>query len=174
MARVPASEATRKRVKQMLTGGSVDHSAMIREAVRLIIEETLEAEVTDAVGRAYNAHGASGRGQRNGYRIGKLDSAEGRVEYAVPQVRGIAGWQSEVKRLLGGRSEELERLALEMYARGLSMRRSQSPALSLCWASAWRAWAHGAKNKRARHSAVAPHQSPPISKSGPQAAFFLR
>lgn len=122
MARVPASEATRKRVKQMLSGGNVDHSAMIREAVRLIIEETLEAEVTDTVGRVYNAHGSAGRGQRNGYRMGKLDSAEGRIEYAVPQVRGIACWQSEVRRSLNGKSEELERLAIEMYARGLSMR----------------------------------------------------
>ena len=77
MARVPASETTRKRVKQMLNGGNVDHSAMIREAVRLIIEETLEAEVTDAVGRTYNAHGSAGRGQRNGYRIGKLDVSPG-------------------------------------------------------------------------------------------------
>ena len=31
-------------------------------------------------------------------------------------------WQSEVKAALGGKTEELERLAIEMYARGLSMR----------------------------------------------------
>lgn len=123
MARVPASEATRKRIKEMMAGAAVEQSMMIREAVRLIIEEALEAEVTEAIGRGYYAHGEqAGCGQRNGYRTGKLDCAEGRIDYGVPQVRGMAGWQSEVRRHLGGKSEELERLAIEMYARGLSMR----------------------------------------------------
>jgi len=124
MARVPASEATRKRLNDMLSGTSgVERSALMREAVRLIVEETLEAEVTDALGRGYYDRAANdGRGQRNGYRSGRLDSAEGRIEYAVPQVRGIDGWRSEVRASLGGKSEELERLAIEMYARGLSMR----------------------------------------------------
>jgi putative transposase len=40
----------------------------------------------------------------------------------VPQVRGLDGWRSEVRAALGGKTEELERLAIEMYARGLSMR----------------------------------------------------
>ena len=123
MARVLASEATRKRIKGMMASGAVEQSAVIREAVRLIIEETLEAEVTEALGRGYYRHGEeTGRGQRNGYRTGKLDCAEGRIEFGIPQIRGIAGWQSEVGRHLGGKSEELERLAVEMYARGLSMR----------------------------------------------------
>ena len=123
MARVLASEATRKRIKGMMASGAVEQSAVIREAVRLIIEETLEAEVTEALGRGYYRHGEeTGRGQRNGYRTGKLDCAEGRIEFGIPQIRGIAGWQSEVRRHLGGKSEELERLAVEMYARGLSMR----------------------------------------------------
>jgi hypothetical protein len=37
-------------------------------------------------------------------------------------VRGLDGWQSEIRAALGGKSEELERLTVEMYARGLSMR----------------------------------------------------
>lgn len=124
MARVPASEATRKRLNDMLAGTSgVERSALMREAVRLIIEEALEAEVSDELGRGYYDRAeVSGGGQRNGYRSGRLDSAEGRIEYALPQVRGIDGWRSEVRASLGGKSEELERLAIEMYARGLSMR----------------------------------------------------
>jgi putative transposase len=124
MARVPASEATRKRLKDMLAGvNGVERSALMREAVRLIVEEALEAEVTEAVGRGYYDRAEdAGRGQRNGYRTGRLDSAEGRIEYAVPQVRGLDGWRSEVRAALGGKTEELERLAIEMYARGLSMR----------------------------------------------------
>jgi putative transposase len=125
MARVPASEATRKRLKDMFEGNQgMERSALVREAVRLIIEEALEAELTEELGRGYYDRGedSSSRGHRNGYRLGKLDSAEGRVEYAVPQARGIEGWRSEVRAALSGKSEELERLAIEMYARGLSMR----------------------------------------------------
>ena len=40
----------------------------------------------------------------------------------MPQVTGMAEpWASEVKSALSGRTEELERLVVERYARGLSM-----------------------------------------------------
>ncbi len=125
MRRVTASEATRKRIAEMLrkTGG-LDRSDLVRQAARLVIEEALEAEVSEALGRGYYDRGlGESSGQRNGYRCRKLEEAEGRIEYSVPQVRGLPGWQSEVKAALGGgKTEELERLAIEMYARGLSMR----------------------------------------------------
>jgi putative transposase len=55
--------------------------------------------------------------------MGKLKTAEGVIEYGAPQVSDRGNpWRSEVRAALGGRTEELERLALEMYARGLSMR----------------------------------------------------
>ena len=37
-------------------------------------------------------------------------------------MRGLSGWRSEVRAALAGKSEELTRLAVEMYARGLSVR----------------------------------------------------
>jgi putative transposase len=121
MARVPRSEETRKRIRELFDS-EFDKSALMREALRLMIEEALEAEVSEALGRSYYEHG-EGAGYRNGYRLGKLKSAEGVVEYGVPQVADTASpWQSEVKQALLGRTEELERLAIEMYARGLSMR----------------------------------------------------
>ena len=74
MARVPASEATRKRLKQLFEAGEFsDRSALIRESVRLMIEEALEAEVTEALGRGYFEHAdRAGGGHRNGYRRGQL------------------------------------------------------------------------------------------------------
>lgn len=128
MARVLSSVGTRKRMRDMLAGetGEMDTSAFVRQAVRLMIEEALEAEVSERVGRGYYERGSSAdegaRGHRNGVRIGRLKSAEGVIEYGVPQVRGLDGWQSEIRAALCGKSEELERLAVEMYARGLSMR----------------------------------------------------
>ncbi|NLO73632.1 MAG: IS256 family transposase, partial [candidate division WS1 bacterium] len=65
--------------------------------------------------------GSDGR-YRNGYRPGHLDSAEGRIDLQVPQVRGVPGYHSKLLEFLGDNSEVLEQLVTEMYARGLSTR----------------------------------------------------
>lgn len=121
MTRVPASDHTRKRIAELFES-EFDKSELIRQAVRLLIEESLEAEVTEELGRGYYARRGS-PGYRNGYRTGRLKTAEGPIDYAVPQVadRGEP-WGSEVWQALSGRTEELEWLVIEMYARGLSMR----------------------------------------------------
>ena len=122
--RVPASAKTRKRIEELMDGRTVaadSRSELLKLAMRVLLEEAGEAEVRDAVGREYYRHG-EGHGHRNGYRAARLRSAEGEIEFAVPQVRGIAGWRSQVGEALAGRTEELERLAIEMYARGLSVR----------------------------------------------------
>jgi transposase-like protein len=103
------------------TGAADARSELVKLATRLLLEEAGEAEARDAVGREYYRHG-DGRGHRNGYRTARLRSAEGAIEFAVPQVRGLRGWRSQVREALSGRTEELERLAIEMYARGLSVR----------------------------------------------------
>ncbi|MGH8727965.1 MAG: IS256 family transposase [Burkholderiales bacterium] len=127
MKKVPASEATRKRLEEVFSAEHIDPGRIVREATRLMIEQALEAEVEQAIGRRYYAHGSTGeddrsRAMRNGVRRGRIDSAEGAIEFDAPQVRGLAGWTSEVRAALAGKSEELSRLAVEMYARGLSMR----------------------------------------------------
>lgn len=121
--RVRASAHTRKRLEALFTGQGGEKSDLVKLAARLIVEEALEAEVDDALERGYYEHGAR-LGHRNGYRRGRLKTAEGAVEYAVPQVRGtLQPYRSEVREALAeGRTEELERLAVEMYARGLSVR----------------------------------------------------
>jgi len=122
--RVPATARTRKRIEELMDGrtGSADaRSEFVKLATRLLLEESGEAEARDAVGREYSRHG-TGHGHRNGYRTARLRSAGGPIEFAVPQVRGLRGWRSQVREALSGRTEELERLAIEMYARGLSVR----------------------------------------------------
>src|SRR5262249_27123404 len=68
----------------------------------------------------YYEHGAApGAGYRNGYRRGRLRTAEGPIEYAVPQVADRAApFVSRVRAGLAGRAGELERLAVAMFARG--------------------------------------------------------
>src|SRR5438876_93555 len=127
MDRIPASERTRERLKALMEGhgeaGDL-RSELVRLAARLIVEEGLEGEATDAVGREYYVRGAApGTGYRNGYRMGQLKTAEGMVEYAAPQISDRAvPFRSRLREIIRGRSEELEALAVEMYARGLSTR----------------------------------------------------
>src|SRR5215831_3699382 len=126
MERIPASERTREKLKAVIEGSSKagGTSQLVRLAARLIIEEALEGEVRDALGREYYARGAApGAGYRNGYRLGRLNSAEGRIEYSAPQIADRAApFRSAIREIVRGRTAELEALAVEMYARGLSTR----------------------------------------------------
>jgi hypothetical protein len=59
MARVPSSVGTRKRLKEMLAGdtGEIGTSTFVRQAVRLMIEEALETEVSERLSRGYYERG---------------------------------------------------------------------------------------------------------------------
>lgn len=55
--------------------------------------------------------------------MSRVKTAEGVVDLAVPQVTGTAEpFVSKVRQALPERTEELGRVAVEIYARGLSMR----------------------------------------------------
>lgn len=127
MERIPASERTREQLKALMDGRAEakdERSQLVRLAARLIIEEGLEAEATEALGRGYYEHGAApGRGHRNGYRVGRLKSAEGPIAFSAPQIADrVEPFRSRIREVIRGRTEELEGLAVEMYARGLSTR----------------------------------------------------
>jgi transposase-like protein len=118
---------TRQSLSDLIEGrlSSPDGRAeLVRLATCLIVEEALEAESSDAVGRGYYEHGAApGQGYRNGSRTGRLKTAEGLIEYAAPQVAGRdEPFRSEIRDHLKGRTQTLEDLAVELLARGLSVR----------------------------------------------------
>ena len=125
--RLPPSMRTRQSLSELIEGrlGSPDGRAeLIKLATRLIVEEALEAECRDALGRDYYERGAEeGRGYRNGVRTGRLRTAEGLIDFAAPQVAGREEpFRSEIRGHLKGRTEALEGLAVELLARGLSVR----------------------------------------------------
>ena len=127
MERIPASERTREKLKALMEGCSEvedGRSELVRLAARLIIEEALEGEARDVLGRGYYARGAApGAGYRNGYRTGRVRSAEGAIDYSAPQIADRSEpFRSHIREAARGRTEELEALAVEMYARGLSTR----------------------------------------------------
>jgi transposase-like protein len=91
---------------------------------KLMIEQLLKAEVSDKLGRQRCERRETGEvGFRNGYKSRALRTGEGKIELEVPQVRGLEEpYRSEIWQGLGRRSVSLEKLATEMYARGLSTR----------------------------------------------------
>lgn len=127
MERVPASERTREALRDLIDGrlgSSAGRTELIKLAAQLIVEEALEAESRDALGRDYYERGAApGQGYRNGYRQARLKTAEGAIAYAVPQITGRElPFRSAIRGHLKGHSEALEDLAVELLARGLSVR----------------------------------------------------
>ncbi len=128
MDKVQPSESLRKEVRAFLQdmasadSGADALSELVRLATGLMVQQGLEAEQADFIGRQHYERGER-QGYRSGYRPGHLDTAEGRVEVEVPQVRGAdQAYQSKLFDFLRGDSGALQRLATEMYARGLSTR----------------------------------------------------
>lgn len=105
-------------------------------AGKLVVEELLKAEVREALGRDPSQRRGGGAGQaaggggyRNGYKARGLKMAEGAIEVDVPQVRDFVDadgqertYRSGIWQALAKRSPRLDRMVVEMYARGLSTR----------------------------------------------------
>jgi putative transposase len=125
--RIPASMRTREALSALIEGrlaSPAGRSELVELATRLIVEEALEGEVRDALERGYYERGAApGQGLRNGHRTHRLKTAEGGLEYSAPQVTGLEQpFRSALRDHLKGHTEALEGLAVEMLARGLSVR----------------------------------------------------
>jgi transposase-like protein len=118
---------TRQNLSELIEGrlsSSAGRSDLVKLAARLIIEEALEEEGRDALGRDYYERGGDpDRGYRNGVREGRLKTAEGMISFSAPQIADSEEpFRSEIRQHLKGRTEALEDLAIELLARGLSVR----------------------------------------------------
>jgi transposase-like protein len=129
MNRIPPSESLRQDLRQLLAAGlrtsDTDPLSDLRLAARLVLQEALEAEQADFLGRDRYQRDGPGerRGYRNGYEPATLKTAEGNLPVQIPQVRGTeAPLHSALLSFLGQHTEVLTRLVTEMYARGLSTR----------------------------------------------------
>jgi hypothetical protein len=93
MRRVAPSVIAREQLQELLAGGlgreSNIVSALVETVTRLVVQDLLEAEQADYLGGRgrYERRGAGQSGSRNGYESGRVRTAEGAFEVAVPQVR---------------------------------------------------------------------------------------
>jgi transposase-like protein len=133
MRKVPPSDVLREEINRSLADGVQDGTDLLSHLAHLglgyLVQQALEQEQEDFLGRGRYERRGEGIGDRppryrNGYEEGKLKTAEGEVRVRVPQVRGTSSspYRSRLMEFLGGNSEALERLVVEMYARGLSTR----------------------------------------------------
>jgi putative transposase len=132
MQRIPPSEQIRKQLDDLLDHGLVGQEnpigTLVQLGAQLVVQELLERETTERLGRGHYQHRRPDeplRGHRNGYEPGHLRTAEGEIPVQVPQVRDWIGegpYRSSLMAFLRGNSDVLNRLAAEMYARGLSVR----------------------------------------------------
>ncbi len=79
--------------------------------------------MSETLGRDPYERGGKARGHRNVYKVRRLLTAKGVLPADLPQVRDTEEpFRSELWRGMRKRTDVLEQLVLEMYARGLSTR----------------------------------------------------
>lgn len=127
MRGVAPSTIVREEIDQVFSRGVAPEtnilSALAELGVRYVVQQGLEKEQADFLGRGRYERGAGSKGRRNGYEDGILRTGEGGIGVRVPQVRDSeTPYQSKLMEFLSGNSEMLDRLVVEMYARGLSTR----------------------------------------------------
>ena len=124
-----------QQLREELNGSGQLAGDWVRRAAKALVEQMLTAEVDETLGRvSYQRRDDQQVGYRNGYKSRSLKTAEGEVGVEVPQVRGLADgpYQSPIWQALGKRSPALQKLAVEMYARGLSTRDIEDLLSDLC------------------------------------------
>ena len=130
MDRIPPSQKIGKKTEELLRQGLDGEadvtSLVVRLGIERVVQEMVEQEGTDHLERGHYERRRpeqEHRGYRNGYEPGRIRTAEGEIVVQVPQVRDAPEtYRSRLMAFLRGNSDVLERLAVEMYARGLSTR----------------------------------------------------
>ena len=129
MRRVPPSEKKRQALEEWLAGKQSREeqqpwlSQLIRLSAEKTLQELLEAEQQESVGRARYQRGEGEPVYRNGYEAGTLKTAEGVLRVEKPQLRGLEQpYRSQLWERFQRSSEQLRQLVVEMYVLGMSQR----------------------------------------------------
>jgi transposase-like protein len=127
--KIAPSEVKTQEMAQLLRGqyqgqdGQELVSALVRLSTERGLQEALEHEQAEALGRDRYARRELGGGDRNGYEGGTVKTAEGVLRLQLPQVRGLREpYRSDLWAALGRTSDVLATLIVEMYAGGMSQR----------------------------------------------------
>jgi putative transposase len=135
ITRIAPSARLEEQINELLTGGlgeDGEHLAALgRLGARLVLQRAVEEEVAAFLGRARYERTPTATGSRNGTRSKPIQTAEGEISIAMPQVRNTA--ERFVSRVIPDtkavvRTRPLEALVIGSYVRGLSDRDIESLA----------------------------------------------
>ena len=132
--RIPPSARIEADIEALLLAGTDQPdrlSELGRLGAQLILQRAVEDEVTAFLGRARYERAPDAAGSRNGSRPRRVQTAEGEIVVAVPQVRdSLTRFVSSVIPDVRGivRTRPLEALVIGAYVRGLSDRDIESLA----------------------------------------------
>src|SRR5437588_11324751 len=135
MERIAPSAALEAKIDELLSSGLSENGEHLAElgrlGARLVLQRAVEEELTAFLGRARYERTVAATGSRNGTRPKPIQTAEGEISIAIPQVRNTAKrFVSQVipdtKAVV--RTRPLEALIIGGYVRGLSDRDIESLA----------------------------------------------
>jgi putative transposase len=132
MERIAPSAVLEAQIADVLSRGIDDNEQLAelgRLGTRLVLERAVEDEVTAFLGRVRYERTPAATGSRNGSRTKPIQTAEGEITIAMPQVRGtlerfVSRVIPDVRRVV--RTRPLEALVIGAYVRGLSDRDIES------------------------------------------------
>lgn len=136
MKKVPPSKKVRKELNEILEKGVMEGnllSEFLKKGMQLLMQEMLEAEVTDFLDRDHYERNKNDihMGYRNGYEASHIKTTEGKIALDVPQLRDTyEPFSSRLREFFKGNSDVLEKLTAEMYVRGLSTRDIEDALMS--------------------------------------------
>jgi len=128
------AEDHRRPVEEIAQGVLLDDPGFLKEIVERVLQELLEAEMTEHVGAAPYERSGSRKGHRNGHKPRALRTRVGTLNLLVPQDR--EGTFSTRLFSRYQRNEKALVLALmEMYVEGVSTRKVKDVTEQLCGTS---------------------------------------
>ena len=130
--RIAPSAKIEEAIEEVLLGGLDDADRLTelgRLGAQLVLQRAVEEEVTAFLGRARYERTETATGSRNGHRPRRVQTAEGEITVAVPQVRDtltrfVSATIPDTKAVV--RTRPLEALVIGAYVRGLSDRDIES------------------------------------------------
>jgi putative transposase len=115
---------------ESLRKGEEPAGDLLREAVRWLLQELMEGEVSAQIGAERYERSAERTAQRNGYRPRPWDTRLGTLELAIPKLRTgsyFPGWLEPRRRA----EQALVAVVVEAYVQGVSTRKVEALVQSL-------------------------------------------